>query len=445
MARPTDWRPLADQDPVPGNPQSIREESSRMSDIGVIIRDQVNKLRQIGKDSTLKGKYANELRTAASDLAGKLDKTAGRYEQVSGHLSTWASELEHAQSLSIQALNMAPSQNAVDTAGAKPSKKTEDMTKEEREAEQTRKDAAKKTNEALEAAKSKLREATSHRDKKEDEIAGKIRKSIDDDVEDSWWDNVKDFVDKYADVIKIVIDVISWVATAVAIIAMFVPGLNVVMFLLIAGLIVVAGRSLLAATGNASWMEVAVDTFGLLTMGVGRAGMAALKGANATAKASSIAARRGMVKAAMRNSSAQRQQLGRVLNSKTASAAQKRAAKAQIDALKRQARRGAPSVPMSPTPVGGKLAKVLNQGDTEGVALLNNVNRMANRFPEAVTTVNKARLGYGTAQAANWGGLGVDLGDKTFGNADSMPFKPYNEGYNDWKGSTWQAPVGSTW
>lgn len=64
-----------------------------------------------------------------------------------------------------------------------------------------------------------------------------------------------------------------------------------VAFLLIAGLLVVGGRALLAATGNASWTEVLVDSIGLLTMGIGRAGMAALKGTNALTKTAATAAR----------------------------------------------------------------------------------------------------------------------------------------------------------
>lgn len=71
-----------------------------------------------------------------------------------------------------------------------------------------------------------LGRATSARDSDADTAAGPIKRSIDDDVKDGWWDNVSDFVDKYADIIKIVIDVISWVATAVAIISLFIPGLT---------------------------------------------------------------------------------------------------------------------------------------------------------------------------------------------------------------------------
>lgn len=447
MARPVDWQPLADHDPVPGDTATIRDEARRMADIGSTIRDQVRKLRSIGKDGTLKGQYAEKLRSAAGDLAGKLDKTAGRYEKVSGHLRTWADELDHAQRDSITALDMAKEADRTlsktEVTASDGAKKPEDMTPQERQQEQDRKDAYNAANGRLQAARTKLRGAVGHRDTHEAKVAKWIREAIDDDVEDSWWDNVKDFVDKHAKLIKVLTDILSWIATAVAIISMFIPGLNVLVFLVAAGILVVLARSLLAATGNASWMEVVMDSIGLVTLGAGRIGMAALKGANTAVKGAAVVARRGQVAAKLAGSSAQRQALGKVLSSRTASAAAKRSARAQLDALKKAARHSAPAVPQN-LPSVGRLGKVLNLGDTEGLSMLRNVGRIADRFP-GVSDGGRAGLGYAASVGANWAGTAADLGDKALGNSDLFPDKPYNHGYNDWKGSTWQKPVGSTW
>ncbi|MEO3841912.1 MULTISPECIES: putative T7SS-secreted protein [unclassified Streptomyces] len=450
MARPTDWQPLADSDPVPGNVEDIRDEAARLKKIGETIESQVGKLRDIGKDGALKGKYADKLRSAATDLAGKMEKTSGRYKEVAGHLSTWAGDLDEAQKAAERALTKAQSAAGTMAQNKPPDQASSpdapEPTDDEKEAEKRREKAYGAAEGELEEARRMLGRATSARDRDADTAAGRIKKSIDDDVKDSWWDNVKDFVDKYADIIKIVIDVISWIATAVAIISLFIPGLNVVAFLLIAGLLVVGGRALLAATGNASWMEVLVDAVGLLTMGLGRAGMAALKGTNALTKTAATGARSQQVAQNLARSSAQRQALGRVLSSRTASPAAKRSARAQIDALKAQARRQATSVPQN-LPSVGRLGKILNMGDTEGLSLIRNIGRISDRFPGLVSggTAAKAGAAYSASLGAAWGGTIVDLGDKAFGSSDMLPFKPFNDSYNDWKGDTWKAPIGSTW
>lgn len=444
MARPTNWSPLADSDPVPGDTTAIRAEASRMRTVASTIREQVTKLRSIGKDPTLCGKYVVELRSGADDLAGKLEKTAGRYEKVSGHLDGWANDLDQAQADSVVALNMAkPADEVLNRQYVSAPKKAEDMTPAERRAEQDRKDAETAANAQLDAAKAKLRSAVDFRDTREDQVATWIREAIDDAVEDSWWDNVKDFVDKYADVIKVVIDVLSYVATALAIVAMFIPGLNVIVLALT--IAVVLGRTLLALTGNASWMDVLVDAIGLLPV-VGKLGGKLLKGANTAAKTSATAASRAKVAQNLARSSSTRKALGKTLNSRTASAAQKRAARRQIDALKKAARRDVPKVPQD-LPKSGRLAKILHQNDTGALEQLRNVNRIADRFPGAVTTGTKAKAwaGYLAESGTSGFATAADYGDKIFGSSDMIPGKAYNEDYNNFKGDTWKAEVGSTW
>ncbi len=51
------------------------------------MNTQISRLQAIGRDDTLTGQYAEQLRTAAGDLAGQLQKTVGRYQRVAGELS----------------------------------------------------------------------------------------------------------------------------------------------------------------------------------------------------------------------------------------------------------------------------------------------------------------------------------------------------------------------
>ena len=60
--------------------------------------------------------YAEKLRGAACDLAGRLEKTVGRYQRVSGELASWAPELIQAQTESVRALEKAKAAEATRAA-----------------------------------------------------------------------------------------------------------------------------------------------------------------------------------------------------------------------------------------------------------------------------------------------------------------------------------------
>lgn len=47
MGRPTDWQPLADSDPVPGDPAGISSEAAHLSGVAQMIQGQVAQLHKI--------------------------------------------------------------------------------------------------------------------------------------------------------------------------------------------------------------------------------------------------------------------------------------------------------------------------------------------------------------------------------------------------------------
>jgi hypothetical protein len=93
----------------------------------------------------------------------------------------------------------------------------------------------------------------SFRDERASHYAGVISNAIDDGVADSWWDRFKQWVDKYAWLIKDVCTALEIAATALAILALIFTGVGWIVLLGI-GLTALAliGRSMLAATGNGS-------------------------------------------------------------------------------------------------------------------------------------------------------------------------------------------------
>ncbi|MGX1636359.1 hypothetical protein ACWGUL_20120 [Streptomyces albidoflavus] len=373
------------------------DEVSHMASIAKKLRAQVDDLEKIAKKEGLKGKYSQTLTEGASDLAGKLEDAAGRYETVKSHLSEWSKDLAVAQRRSLAALDLVKS----------------DEGKEEE-------------------AKDKLKAAVEYRDDRAGHWAGKIEQAIEgDNLTDSWWDNVKDWIDKNAGWLKVVIEIASYVATALAIAAIFISGIGIGI-VLAAAIAVLVARVVMALAGQGSWADVALDIFGIATMGLGRGAVTGLKaGQAATSKAHS--------------------QAGRVLADKGASKAQKRAARETIDRLKSVADKSGdgaelmvnkkPLPKVSPREIlragGDKDAAVAHKdiflttathGDNAAV-------RAAGEGADAMRDLN---------QQVFLSGVGIDLGGKALGSSDTVTDKPYLEPFQDYK-NEYTVEAGSRW
>jgi hypothetical protein len=278
------WEPLGlDSDPVPGDPGQISQEAAHLASVAKQISQQVarlNKLAAGGADGALKGQYADKIHSSAGDLAGELDKVVGRYQKVSSALNGWIPDLEQAQKLSLQALNDAegPSKKLNQTV-ALPS--GNNLTAQQKTDVANYHTAMKQAEGALEAAKALLGRATSLRDTSGSHYAGLIHQASDDSMKDSWWDSFKEWVSHYAWVIKDICTVLEVIATVLAIVALFIPGLDIIAALLWIGFgltaLALVGRVMLAATGNGSWLDVALDAFAMLTFGAGKLASGALK------------------------------------------------------------------------------------------------------------------------------------------------------------------------
>ena len=197
---------------------------------------------------------------------------------MSAALNGWIPELEQAQTWSVQALNQAevPYQK-LNQAVVLPS--GSNLTAQQQQAVTSYHTSMKTAQNELDAAKALLNKATSLRDSSGSSTASKINSAIDDGVKDSWWDSFKEWVGHYAGVIKDICTVLEVIATILAVIALFIPGLDIIVILGIAATaLALAGRTMLAATGNGSWFDVALDAFALLTFGAGKIVGSLMKG-----------------------------------------------------------------------------------------------------------------------------------------------------------------------
>lgn len=293
MFRPCDWVPLAEADPLPGDPDAIAAEAARLVRLGQDMRVQSARLRQIGADSTLIGAYADELRSAAGTLAGDLDESAERYERVGSALSGWAPELAEAQRVTLQARTKAIAaeelrQRSVplfeeSTWGQNAASALVDPAAASRLAGQIEADAL------LAEARRLLLDAVEQAQARGRHYAGLIEEASD-ILKDGRWDNFKDWADRNVDWIESYTDNLGWVATAAAVGAIFLPGANVLVLTALGiTALSAATHATLLATGNGSWADLGLDIFALATFGAGAAAARGLKSAQLAARTAAAA------------------------------------------------------------------------------------------------------------------------------------------------------------
>jgi hypothetical protein len=285
MGRPPgyQWQPLGlDTDPVPGDPQAVSAEAAHLASVAATITGQVAVMHKIAGENTETGQHAETIRAAARRQASSLQAVAVRYARVSSALSGWAPELEQAQAMSIRALNEAEiPYAALNRAVSLPS--GPDLTAAQQQQITDYHASMRRAQEQLDAARALLTRATALRDTQAAYYAAKINQASNDSLTDheSLWGDITSGIDHLAAdlargikdtawLIKDVCVALEVVAAALAVIALFATGIG---WLLVAAFALTATalffRTLLAATGNGSWADVAVDVVALATLGIG--------------------------------------------------------------------------------------------------------------------------------------------------------------------------------
>ncbi|MFE5599895.1 putative T7SS-secreted protein [Streptomyces coelicoflavus] len=288
--RPTDWHPLTEKDPIPGEPEDIRDEVTRMKNLASTLRDQASILRQAADGDALKGKYADKIREKSGDLEKRFRETASRYERVVGDLGNWANDLEGFQERAdsvLRAAKQADEEHAAEMKKKKAEAKNDGDNKVPEESN---------PNSHLAPFRKQLNQVISDRDSRARHYAENIGSDISDIIKDSGWENFKDFVHEHADMIKSVVEVLSWAATIIGVIALLFTPVGLLATLITVTAIsltalVGVGHTLLALSGDGSWTDVAMDVFALATLGFGSVAMKGLKAATTTLKTASRAGR----------------------------------------------------------------------------------------------------------------------------------------------------------
>lgn len=302
MGRPSgnQWQPLGwDTDPVPGDPEVITEEARLLASVAEQINGQIDALKKISSDQTNFGKTADAIRSSASDLVGTLQVVAERYQRVSSALTGWVGELEQAQSMSIRALDQAEAPYAqLNQVVALPS--GGNLTAAQQQGIEKYHAAMQRAQGAVDDAKALLNQAISLRDQQGGYYASKINGAADDALRDSRWDKFKSWVSDNAGWLKKLAKVLGDIVAVLALVCLLIPGVDLLLIAAIAlTAMLLVVHTMLAATGNGSWLDVAIDVIGIATLGYGLEVADSVEGAEGTARSLAEAEQTSMFRSAL--------------------------------------------------------------------------------------------------------------------------------------------------
>ena len=307
MSRPTDWSPLQQwEDPVPGDPDEVSAGAETMALVATTISEAAQNLRALGADDGMKSQAVDAFRARALEVAAEIELAKDRYASTGTALAGYVEPLRTAQNWSVEALEEASQArsnlNAADT-------EVSDLLYQRQaasdEAAQARVDndlqdawsrqAAAQG--ALDDAFAKLARATGHRDSAAETAMGLIDNALQiNDLDDSAW---RQFLNKNAEILDTIGTVLGVVAAVLAVVTLFIPGVNLLAIGLVVGLGAAGINFALAENGNKDWGDFFMDVVGLATLGVGRFGALALRGMRAT-RAAQVARNRASVLAPRR-------------------------------------------------------------------------------------------------------------------------------------------------
>lgn len=286
MSRPLDWSPLAGSDPVPGDPDLVRELARRYGRTASAISTAAANLRKIsGGKVGWTGKAGPELRERAGDVAETVGKAHDRYSDASTALSHYATSLELAQDKADAALRDAKSAEN-DARAARAAANGVDDPTGAGASDLAKHQAAEHTaNTALSNARTKLGEATDARDRAGKKAADALHNAAK-KQHDSMWDKIAKVLDAIANVAGIIATICGVLSLLVGWVPVIGQALAAILgtIALIASAIALVCHLALLIGGKGDLGDVIMDIISVASFGIGRA----FSGA---AKLSSIAAR----------------------------------------------------------------------------------------------------------------------------------------------------------
>ncbi|MFF3615998.1 hypothetical protein [Streptomyces sp. NPDC002580] len=290
--RPHDWHPVADSDPVPGDPDRVAALGRQLRKTAEEIDRQIRNLKAVVDVDAWDNKSGKEFREKAKGNVKKLEAAFKRYDTAATAIGSevvevgggyqdklhagarnYASDLNRAQEIADAALKDA--QDADDRKGAaqRSLEGLSDKGKEKEEADKDRKVFEEERNAAgdeIDAAREKIDAARKIRD----DAAKRACRSIDvvinhDSLKDGFWDTLVNDIAEAMSYIATVCGILSLVVGWIPVIGQALAGV-LGSIAMIATLINFVATFVQVLQGNAEWMDLGIAALGFLLMGVGK-------------------------------------------------------------------------------------------------------------------------------------------------------------------------------
>ncbi|NEA67827.1 putative T7SS-secreted protein [Streptomyces sp. SID12488] len=294
VGRPRDWHPVAESDPIPGDPDQMASLGRKLRKTADELERQIKNLKAITEVDAWDSKAGKEFRERAKGNTKKLEAAFKRYDTAADAIGAevtevgggyqdrlharpknYASDLNRAQEIADAALKDAQdaeerkgtAQKTLANLSDKDGKKDDDSAKDQRKKLESQLDAA---GGEIEAAREKISEARRIRD----DAAKRARDSLDavinhDSLKDGFWETL----------VKTIADVTSVIATVCGILSLVVGWIPVIgqalagvlgAIAMIATLINFLATFVMVLQGNAEWLDLGISALGFMMMGVGK-------------------------------------------------------------------------------------------------------------------------------------------------------------------------------
>jgi len=296
VARPPDFEPLADSDPVPGDPDEIARLGRRYADTAAEIARQAGNLHKLASATPdgWEGLAGPVFRSKASDLAGRISAAHDRYATAGKALQHAAPDLAEYQQDAYRAVYAAKAAAQQLAASLPPppappgSPPPPSATPAQLAAAQSRSMRYADAQGDITAARQNFSTAVDAYTQAAARAASAISGAISDDgVHDSWWQRNFHWLSKVFKIVAIVIIVLAVVAILIAVPFTAAGLLAALPFATAEGLAAVGtvaevlGTALTvgqgtfdgisAGEGTGDWTSFALDVAGLATFGLGKA------------------------------------------------------------------------------------------------------------------------------------------------------------------------------
>ena len=284
--------------PIPGDAATISSKATRFAAMAEAISDAVVGLRTAIADTRRHESEAlDQLAENAAKVADRLHSLQQRYDEAAGALTTFADDLETAQA-EAQTLVSAHA-DAVD-AEARYAREL-DYYRDQRAATTDPVEAADLNRQLLALTNRRDAQASQAADAQARftrivenlrasgvRAAHRMRDAADGDgFNDSAWDDFSGWVAEHADVIKAIHDVLQKITLALSLLSFVFPVLAP--FALAAAALTAGVGLVLAATGQISWIDFALDALAVATMGVAAVASRTIAGVMTALKGTRVA------------------------------------------------------------------------------------------------------------------------------------------------------------